>query len=199
MAGETLYAGQAGPTASDSIGSGQSLGQKWVCSEPGRFIVGGASWVQAGVFFPLWQIWLKGSPSTIEIELDITSLDPAGNTDPEGGTGWFRFLFSELSEPPWPVPEDTVHIVNQWTGAQAGNYRYADSGFSYPFPPDSVLTTSGSIYNNGQASSVPPIFEGFTNGRFYADLLLDSPAPPAPPVPPRRLFVPRNPVLLRGR
>mgnify|MGYP006170649911 CR=1 FL=1 len=28
------------------------------------------SGVADGVFFPLWQIWLKGSPSTIEIELE---------------------------------------------------------------------------------------------------------------------------------
>ncbi len=176
MGGERLYTGEAGPGSTEAIGGGNSLGQKFTISTNGRTVVGGASWVQAGVFFPWWQIWNKDTGVLLR-EGDITGLSPSG-------TGWFYFDMASLGAgttvlTPLALSTGVNYIVNIWSGAQAGDQVYTDGGFSYPFGT-SPLSTAGSIYNNGQPRDVAPVFEGFTTGRFYADLTLDSPDNPRP-------------------
>jgi hypothetical protein len=180
VGGERLYTEQAGPASREVI-TGNFLGEIFTISENGRFVVGGASWVENGAFFPWWQIWSRLS-TTLLREGDITALDPAAHTSPAGGTGWFYFALADLTPGTTvltPLPLVTgggnVYQVGGWTPVGTpGNQVYTDAGFSYPFGV-SPLAATGSVYGNpGDARSVYANNTGFTSGRFYFDVTLES-------------------------
>lgn len=177
MAGERLFTGQANPASTEPKAPG-ALGQIFTISTNGRFISGGSVWVEGGVFFELWQLWNKDTGTQLR-SLDITSLSPASNVEGGGDTGWFRFNLTDLSSTPYGPSTGVNYIVNMWTASSGGSQVYTDGGFSYPFGT-SPLSTTGSIYGVSNASTDPPTFTGFTTGRFYADVTLDSPASVAP-------------------
>jgi hypothetical protein len=172
VGGERLYTNEADPASREAIGTGNSLGEIFTVSQNGRTIVGGSSWVEEGVFFPWWQVWNKDTGVLLR-EGDITALPD------KPFTGWLRFSLADLGAGTTPLtplaPATSVnYIVCGWTGPQAGNQVFTAGGFAYPFG-ESPLSATGSVFGtNGQARDVMPNFTGFTNGRFYFDVTLES-------------------------
>lgn len=178
MGGERLYSdAELGPGSTDNIApDNRSLGQIFQCSQSGRFIVGGRVWVQAGVFPERWQVWLKSGAVNLA-DHALAPLSPSG-------TGWFAFTLASLGAAPiGPLTTATDHVVNSWTPSGAGLYVFR-SGTSYPFGM-SPLSSSGPIFRNGGTSAQIPNDETFTGGRFYVDVVLDTPG-----VGPRTLVAP---------
>jgi len=172
MAGERLYTGQADPNQTEAT-TNNALGQIFTVSDSGRSAIGGGVWVESGVFRPWWSIWNRDT-STLLREGDITALGPSG-------TGWFYFNLADCTAgttalTPLALSTGVNYQVVAWTSTTSGNQRYSDGGFSYPFGT-SPLSTSGCVYgNNGDARSVFANNTGFTAGRFYTDVTLDSPS-----------------------
>lgn len=166
MGGERLYPGQADPGSTDLIAStNRNLGQKFTCSQTGRYIVGGGIWVQANVYPERWQIWNKGTGVQLA-NLAMSTLNPSG-------TGWLYFTLAQLSTADiGPLDTATTYIVATWTPAGPGSYVFTNGGFSYPFG-QSPLSTNGCIFRDNGTSTQIPNDETFTGGRFYADLTLD--------------------------
>lgn len=173
--GERLFTGQADPVSTEAL-AGANLGQMFTVSANGRFVVGGATWIQAGAFRPWWQVWNKDT-ATLLREGDITAL---------GGkptTGWFYFNMADLTAgttvlTPLSISTGVTYITSGWSAVQPGKLQtFTDGGFSYPFGI-SPLATAGSIYVDASPPRTTiPSATGFVTGRFYAaDVTLDGPA-----------------------
>lgn len=159
-------------TQQDSVGSGQQLGWDWFTDATGKSIVKG--WVRmipAGSFATgtYWQVWerdmVDSSLSDLKFEVSLGGIT--------GASG------AEIEVPafdPYPVGQNVRHFTTIYhPSGQSGNYWYKD-GFGQP---DHGTLFGFCIYNNGQPRTVPPIFEGFTNGGFGVDVGIDD-TPVAP-------------------
>lgn len=178
MGGERLYTGQPGPSNNDGIApDNRSLGEIFRITQTGRYIVGGAVWIEATVYPERWQVWRK----TGAVQMADHALAPL-SPSVVGGTGWFYFSLAELRaleiEAPniGPLLTGTDYVVNSWTPSGAGDYVFSGST-EYPFG-DAPLSALGPIFRNGGTPGQIPDDETFTGGRFYVDVTLDSFGPP---------------------
>jgi hypothetical protein len=156
----------------DAIGgTAQMLGYDFATSSAGKFVTRGyVRMIPVGSFVAgtKWQLWERNMTNVALSELKL-EVELGGLTGSSG---------QEIEVPSftaYAIGQNVRHLTTIYhPSTQLGNYWY-QSGFGNP--------VNGSldgfcIYNNGEPSSVPPIFEGFTNGGFAVDIGIDDEPPP---------------------